>query len=482
MAGRAVRQTENRFVPDRSVTWLASGRVTATAEGTDSRTKRARALTLAATSLGFAIVQLDVSVVNVAVKSIGVSLGGGVSSLQLVVSAYTVAFAAFILTAGALGDRVGARRVFLAGFLLFTAASVVCGLAPDLVALVTARAVQGVGAGILVPASLSLISHAFPEAGARERAIGLYLAGASLALAGGPLIGGMLITALGWRSIFFINVPVAMLGMALTVGWAGETSRAPGRRLDLPGQVAALVMLVSLFGAIIDGGSRGFGTPPALAGLALSLLAGAGFVAIEARSPNPMLPLRLFARRRFSLSASMGLLVNTAFYGLIFVLSLFFQRGQHLTPLQTGLGLAPTMVAVGGGNLVAHRLSARLGLRATITVGSLLAGMACVALLGVNAETPYPALVVPLAAVGLGGGIVVPTITAELLGSVERARSGVAAGTLNTLRQTGSAIGVAVFGSLISGGLIFGLHAALLISALLMLAIAGLGPFLGANR
>ena len=150
-------------------------------------------MTLIATSLGFAIVQLDVSVVNVAVKSIGAALGGGVSSLQWVVSAYTVAFAAFILTAGALGDRVGARRVFVGGFVLFTVASVVCGLAPSLGVLVAARAVQGTGAAILVPASLSLLNHTYPEPAGRARAVGLYLAGASLALSGGPLVGGILI-------------------------------------------------------------------------------------------------------------------------------------------------------------------------------------------------------------------------------------------------------------------------------------------------
>src|SRR2546421_968275 len=168
----------------------------------------ARRMTLIATSLGFAVVQLDVSVVNVAVKSIGADLGGGISALQWVVSAYTVAFAAFILTAGALGDRIGARRVFVGGFGLFTVASVICGLAPSLGVLVGARAVQGIGAAILVPASLSLLNHTYPEAAARGRAVGLYLAGASLALSGGPLLGGVLIATLGWRAIFFINVPV----------------------------------------------------------------------------------------------------------------------------------------------------------------------------------------------------------------------------------------------------------------------------------
>jgi DHA2 family methylenomycin A resistance protein-like MFS transporter len=230
------------------------------AAGAPAPSPRARTLTLLAASLGFCVVQLDVSVVNVAVKSIGASLGGGVSALQLVVSSYTVAFAAFILSAGALGDRIGARRLFMAGFALFTLASVVCGLAPSLPVLVAARAVQGVGAAILVPTSLSLLNHTFVEPGARARAVGLYLAGASLALSGGPLVGGVLIATLGWRAIFFINVPVAAAGLYLTARWAQETTRAADRGLDLPGQIAAVITLVSLVVATIEAAGWGFPT------------------------------------------------------------------------------------------------------------------------------------------------------------------------------------------------------------------------------
>jgi len=168
------------------------------------RTEGSR-FTLVAMSLGFAVVQLDVSVVNVAIRPIGDALGGGVAALQWIVNAYTIAFAAFILSAGALGDRVGARRVFVAGFALFTAASAACGLAPGLGVLVGARGVQGLGAAILVPCSLILLSHAFPAPADRSRAVGLWAAGASVALSSGPLVGGALIAALGWRAIFFIN-------------------------------------------------------------------------------------------------------------------------------------------------------------------------------------------------------------------------------------------------------------------------------------
>lgn len=443
--------------------------------------RRARRLTLIAMSLGFCVVQLDVSVVNVAVKSIGASLGGGVSSLQQVVSAYTVTFAAFILTAGALGDRIGAKRVFVGGFVLFTVASVICGVAPSLAVLVAARAVQGVGAAILVPSSLSLLNHTFREPGERARAVGLYLAGASTALAGGPLVGGVLISTLGWRAIFFINVPVAIAGIYMTLGWARETTRASDRGLDPLGQLTAVVALVALVGATIEGGARGFTDPLVLAGFAVFLLAGGGFLITERFSARPMLPLGLFGSRTFSSCAAIGLLINTAFYGLIFVFSLLFQREQHLSPLQTGLALAPIMIAVMVSNLKAGWLTERLGARRATALGALLTGCACAGLLGVGACTGYAAIAVQLFALGLGGGLVIPVITSELLGSVDRSRSGVGAGTLNTLRQAGSAIGVALFGSLIAAGFVSGLHAALAISVGLAIGIGCLTPLLTAS-
>jgi MFS transporter, DHA2 family, methylenomycin A resistance protein len=440
----------------------------------------ARRWTLVAMSLGFAVVQLDISVVNVAIKSIGSSLGGGLSALQWVVNAYTIGFAAFILTAGALGDRIGARRVFVSGFVLFMIASAVCGLAPNLDVLVGARAIQGIGAAILVPSSLTLLNHAYTEPAARSRAVGLWLAGASTALSGGPLIGGVAIATLGWRAIFFLNVPVALLGVWLTLRYATETSRSSGRGIDISGQVLAVLTLTALVAATIEGGARGFGSPLVLAGFALALAAGALFLAVEARGARPMLPLRLFANRTFSVTAAMGLLINIAFYGLIFVFSLLFQREQGLSPLETGLALAPIMIAITIANVLAGRVDQRFGPRRTVGVAIVMVGAACAALLGVGASTGYGAMVVQLVALGAAAGSIIPVLTSELLGSVDRTRSGVAAGTLNTLRQTGSAIGVALFGSLLAGGGGFtaGVHTSLAITVGLCVAIGALTPLL----
>ena len=337
-----------------------------------ARSDLSTSLTLAAMSLGYGVVQLDVTIVNTALGSIGSSLGGGVSELQWVVSAYTIAFAAFILTAGALGDRIGAKRVFMAGFAVFTAASVGCALSPNATILIAARAVQGFGAAILVPNSLALLSHAYPDDKARGRAVGIWAAGASLALTAGPLVGGGLIALVGWRSIFLVNLPIGLAGLWLSWRYASETTRSPQREIDLPGQLAAIAALGCLAGAIIEGGSLGWSNGFVIAGFIAAAVLAILFVLQERRASQPMLPLSLFAHRIFALTSMVGLLVNVAFYGLIFVFSLYFQRVNGWSPFATGLAFVPMMGAVLPVNLLAPRLAERIGAPATIAVGAVL--------------------------------------------------------------------------------------------------------------
>jgi MFS transporter, DHA2 family, methylenomycin A resistance protein len=431
-------------------------------------------LTLAAMSLGYAVVQLDVTIVNTALSSIGTSLGGGVSELQWIVSAYTIAFAAFILTAGALGDQIGAKRVFMAGFAIFTAASVACALAPNATILIAARGIQGLGAAILVPNSLALLSHAYPDARLRGRAVGIWAAGASLALTAGPLVGGGLIELIGWRSIFLVNLPIGLAGLWLTWVYAAETTRSPQREIDLPGQIAAIAALGCLAGAIIEGGTLGWGHPLVIAGFAASVVLTILFVVQERRAAQPMLPLSLFSNRMFALTSLVGLLVNVAFYGLIFVFSLYFQRVNGLSPFATGLAFVPMMGAVLPVNLVAARVAERIGAPMAIALGAALAAGGCLALLGIGQGTPYWATCGQLMVIGAGLGLLVPPLTSTLLGSVEKSRSGIAAGVLNATRQTGSVLGVALFGALAGQANAFmaGAHASLMISAALLL-VAG---------
>jgi MFS transporter, DHA2 family, methylenomycin A resistance protein len=453
-----------------------------------SRAKPARSglstsLTLAAMSLGYGVVQLDVTIVNTALGSIGTSLGGGVSELQWVVSAYTIAFAAFILTAGALGDRIGAKRVFIAGFAIFTASSVACAVSPSATVLIAARAVQGFGAAILVPNSLALLSHAHPEDKARGRAVGIWAAGASPALTVGPLVGGGLIALVGWRSIFLVNLPIGLAGLWLSWRYASETTRSPQREIDLPGQLAAIAALGCLAGAIIEGGSLGWSNAFVIAGFVAALVLAILFVLQERRASQPMLPLSLFGQRMFALTSMVGLLVNVAFYGLIFIFSLYFQRVNGWSPFATGLAFVPMMGAVLPVNLLAPRLAERIGAPATIAVGAVLSALGCLALLVIGQGTSYALMCAQLIVIGGGLGLLVPPLTSTLLGSVDKQRSGIAAGVLNATRQTGSVLGVALFGSLAGNAdkLLPGAHVSLVISAGLLL-VAAAAIWLGASR
>ena len=421
-------------------------------------------------SLGYGVVQLDVTIVNTALSSMGKSLGGGVSQLQWVVSTYTIAFAAFILTAGALGDRVGAKKIFMAGFAIFTASSLVCALAPTAALLITARAGQGLGAAILVPNSLALLNHAYPDAKERGRAVGIWAAGASLALTAGPLAGGILIVSLGWRSIFLVNLPIGLVGLWLTWRYATETTFSAQRELDLPGQAFAIAALGCLAGAFIEGGVLGWRNHWVEFGLFAFAVTAALFILQERRAEQPMLPLSLFKHRLFSLTSLVGLLVNVAFYGLIFMLSLYFQQINEMSPFATGLAFLPMMGAILPANLLASRASERFGAPAIIAAGAAITAIGCIGLLGIGRNTSYWAIFAQLIAMGAGLGLLVPPLTSTLLGSVEKARSGIAAGVLNATRQTGSVLGVALFGSLVGHANTFlpGAHESLVISAILL--------------
>ena len=432
--------------------------------------------TLIGTSLGFGVIQLDVTVVNVAVKQIGAAFGGGITELQWVVSAYTLMFAALILAAGALGDRFGAKRVLCAGFVVFLAASVACGLAPGIVALIAARAVQGAGAALLGSCSLALLNQTFTEPRRRARAIGLWAAGASSALSGGPVVGGLLIAAFGWRSIFFINVPIGLTGLWLVWRHAPRPLPAPGRRADLAGAVMAVVALAAFAAAVVEAGPRGFTSPWVLASLAVAVLAAAAFIAVQARTTHPTLPLALFRTREFSVPVITGFLVNVCFYGLIFLFSLLFQDQHRMSALHAGLAFLPMTAAILAGNLLSGRVSAAVGPPRTILAGLAAMAAGCAGLLWIGPATGYPAMLAQQVLLGGGIGLLVPPMTGLVLGTAERSRSGVASGALTAFRQAGSLLGVALLGSLAATRFYPGLHTALWVSiAVLTLSAASLG-------
>jgi DHA2 family methylenomycin A resistance protein-like MFS transporter len=285
------------------------------------------------------------------------------------------------------------------------------------------------------------------------------------------LVGGALIALVGWRAIFLVNLPIGAAGLWLAWRYAEETPRLAQREIDLPGQIAAIATLGTLAGALIEGGALGWSHPLVIMGFAGAAVIGLLFVWREARAPQPMLPLSLFRHRMFALTALVGLLFNIAFYGLIFVLSLYFQNVNGWSPFATGVAFVPMMGMVLPANLVTASVSERLGAPQTIALACVITAAGCVALLPMASGTSYAAICAQLMVLGGGLGLLVPSLTSTLLGSVEKSRSGIAAGVLNATRQTGSVLGVALFGSLVAGNNAFmtGAHASLVISTAVLL-------------
>jgi DHA2 family methylenomycin A resistance protein-like MFS transporter len=411
-------------------------------------------LALPAICLGYFMVILDATAVNLSLPALGADLGGGVGAQQWVVDGYTLTFAALLLSAGSLGDRFGAHRIFLAGLALFVAASAACGLAPGVGALVAARLVQGVAAAVLVPCSLALLGAAYDEPGARARAVGVWGGVAGVAAASGPVIGGALTQAVTWRLVFFINVPIGLAALVLTARHVPRSAGHGRRGFDLPAQAAAIGALAALTFALIEARSRGWGAPLIIGGFAVAALLGALFVRRERRAPAPMLPLGLFRNPAFGAGTAIGLLINLGFYGQLFVISLYLQDTRHLTPLTAGLALLPEGILVSLASWLSGRRTSRTGVRPTMLTGLCVGAAGLFGLMAAGAHTPYLVLVVPLMAAGFGMAFTMPAATTTVVEAAPAGRAGVASGAVNTGRQVGGTIGVALLGTLgVSAGM-----------------------------
>ncbi|MBV8378899.1 MAG: MFS transporter, partial [Verrucomicrobia bacterium] len=430
---------------------------------------------IAASSFAFAVIQLDVTIVNVALPRIGADLGATVAELQWVVDAYTLGFAAFLLSAGVVVDRLGPKRVFLAGFAGFGATSLACGLAPGPGFLNAARALQGIGAALLVPASLTILNDACAhDSPLRARAVGIWTAAGGAAIAAGPVIGGFLLTGLGWRSIFFVNLPICAIGLGLIVRFvpSWQPDKEHQRSFDPAGQTLAIVALSAFIGAVIEARPFGLTHPIVWMGCLLAFGAGAAFVAVEARTASPMLPLHFFGQPGFTPAIMFGVLANCSYYGIIFVLSLYLQKAMNFSTLQAGLAFLPLTGTFIASNMASGWMVGRTGSRAPMLIGGLIGAGGFGLLHGMGSRTTIYEMLPGFVLIPAGMGLAVPAMTTAILSSVDRAWSGTASAVLNAARQVGGAIGVAAFGALVSGvapeQIISGLNIVAVIAAALM--------------
>jgi EmrB/QacA subfamily drug resistance transporter len=436
---------------------------------------------LTAALLGFFVVTLDAVIVNVALPDIRRDLAGGMSALQWVVDGYTLMFAALLLSAGSLSDRLGARRAFGAGMAVFVLASAGCGLAPTLPALVAARFGQGTAAAAMMPSSMALIAHAYPDPVRRARAVALWSVGGVAASTSGPVLGGLL-SLVSWRLIFFVNVPAGAAALVL-LARAVRAPRHPAP-FDWAGQAAAVAAMGGLTYGAIEAGADGITAAPVLAAFAVAAAALAAFAVLQARGAHPMLPLSLFRSRTVTVAVATGFAFMTGYYGLPFVMSLYLQELRGLSALGTGLVFLPMMLAGGALTPFVARLGERLGSRILILTGllAMTAGLTVIALL--PAPVPVPVLSALMILVGLGGPLVMPPVMALLLQAVPARRAGVASGVFNTSRQVGGALAVAVFGALLASRATFlpGLRDSLLIAAAAVLGAAAVSLLLKPGR
>lgn len=469
---------------------------------------------VATVSVGFVVTQLDVTIVNIALARIAADLHANVARLQWIVDAYTLAFAVLMLSGGILGDRYGARRIYALGLVVFALASLACGLAADPAMLIAARALQGAGAAAMLPNSLALLNEACRHDRAlRARAVGFWTAAGAISIAAGPVAGGLLIAAFGWRSIFLVNLPLCAAGFAATLAWIpaprraeadisadtaatravgasanaaspanlADTARAaarPMRSLDLRGQWLAVVALTAFTGAVIEWRPLGFAHWAVAGGFALAAVAGFAFVASEARTRDPMVPLAMLRNRTFSAAVLFGICVNLTYYGTVFVLALYLQHARGQTPLQAGLAFVPLTGGFLLSNIASGHVVARYGTRAPMIAGALIAGAGYASLIAVNATTPLAFVLIAFLLIPSGMGLAVPAMTTAVLSTAEPARAGTASALLNTARQAGGAVGVAAFGALTGGAgaaqIVFGLRAEASISTAILLAAAAL--------
>jgi EmrB/QacA subfamily drug resistance transporter len=439
-----------------------------------------RVVTVALACLATAMLMLDISVINTALSDIAAGLDTDLTGLQWVIDAYTIPLAATVLTAGAIADRIGRRKLFLLGVALFTASSALCGAAGGIEVLVGARAIQGLGASMMFATALALISQVTPQREDRVKALAAYGAAIGASFALGPFIGGSLTELFGWPAIFLVNVPIGIVVLWVTYRMVAEGRDPTPRRIDLPGQITLIGGLFLLVLALLRGNENGWGSTgivAALVGAAVLLIA---FVIVEERSREPMLPLRKMRERRFAGAQVAVFGIASTFFAVFLYVTIYLQQVLGMSPIQTGLVYLPGTFLV----FVVSGMTAQLGAKASpakvASVGLALVGIGQLLMLLTGVDSEWTVLLPGLLVASLGTGLFNPTASELALNALPPQQSGLAAGANDTFRQTGVAVGIAALGTLVPASAIGGnaqayvdgLHNALIVCTVIALACA----------
>ncbi|MBW7458747.1 DHA2 family efflux MFS transporter permease subunit, partial [Paenibacillus sepulcri] len=416
---------------------------------TASETKSGSGFMLLIICLGVFMVYLDSTIVNTALPSIQQSFGLGVSGLQWLLDIYVLAFACMLMTAGTLGDLFGRKKLFIASLAGFTLSSVVCALAPNVGTLFAGRVLQGLFGSAVIPMSLALITVLYPLPAARARAVGLWAGIGGLALAGGPIIGGLLIDSIGWESIFWINVPIGILAVIILAMKLKVQEVTVNKRIDFIGQVLFILGIAALTFALIQGSSEGWGSLLIIGSFAVSVLCLVLFYLWEHSCSYPMLPPDFFRNRIFIMACLVNLLSFFGMFGVMFLMTLFFQTINQLTPTETGIRFLALTGAIMIGSYVTPRIYSRIGTRTTIIIGAFMTAGGLLGLLNVGPGSGFAAYGWPMMLIGLGVSLAGAPATMVLLSSVPLERAGAASGASQTFRQVGSIFGIALSGSIL---------------------------------